>query len=77
MYLPDDRGCEGSGGGSSALPRIVVGRDSRFDAESLPLAAFSDALSGSQPCGGFLHPAAALLHRVLRHAHLYSHNVFC
>src|SRR5688572_9409598 len=57
MYFPDERCCDGSG--ADGGPR------GPFDTAA-PLVPFlSDALSGSQSCGGFLHPAAALLQRVL------------
>jgi hypothetical protein len=59
MYFPDDRCCDRSGADGGALMQ--------FEPEALPLRTFSDGLSGSQPCGGYLHPAAALLQRVLRH----------
>jgi hypothetical protein len=66
MYFPDDRCCDRSGADGGAFGPIDSTRDERFDAEALP-PLFPEGLSGSQPCGGFLHPAAALLQRVLRY----------
>jgi hypothetical protein len=57
MNFPDER-CDRSG--ADGGPR------GPFDTAAPPISIFPDALSGSQSCGGFLHPAAALLQRVLQ-----------
>lgn len=58
MRFPDERCCDRSG--ADGGPR------GPFDTVAPPVSMFPDALSGSQSCGGFLHPAAALLQRVLQ-----------
>jgi len=58
MRFPDERCCDRSG--ADGGPR------GPFDTVAPPVSSFPDAFSGSQSCGGFLHPAAALLQRVLQ-----------
>lgn len=58
MCFPDERCCDRSG--ADGGPR------GPFDTVAPPVSIFPDALAGSQSCGGFLHPAAALLQRVLQ-----------
>lgn len=63
MYFPDDRCCDRSGTHGAALLSRDFARGKRLT-EVLPFPLFQD-ITGSHPCGGFLHPAAALLQRVL------------
>jgi hypothetical protein len=58
MYFPDERCCDRTG--ADGGPR------GPFDTAAPLVRFFPDGLSGSQSCGGFLHPAAALLYRVLQ-----------
>jgi len=58
MHFPDERCCDRSG--ADGAP------NGAFDTAAPSTSIFPDALAGSQSCGGFLHPAAALLKRVLQ-----------
>jgi len=58
MHFPDERCCDRSG--ADGAPHGA------FDTVAPATSTFPDALAGSKSCGGFLHPAAALLQRVLQ-----------
>jgi hypothetical protein len=65
MYFPDDRCCDRSGAHGGAFGALDLARHSCRQPEALPVSHARNGPPGSLVCGGFLHPAAALLQRVL------------
>jgi hypothetical protein len=64
MYFPDDRCCDRSGARGGASGALDLAPHSCREPEAL-VSPVRNGPPGSLACGGFLHPAAALLQRVL------------